>query len=145
MANTENSSENLYKTRKSHRVVVTGLGVVSPLGLNLKDTWQGLIEDRSGIRNISTSDWEGKVGAKNSGVDVAGLVIGFDASKYFPKKELNRIHRSAQFSAVAGREALIQAGFLDDNSLGKKTHQTFHKMRELIEYIKQLTHTNESK
>ena len=40
---------------------------------------------------------------------------------------------------------LGQAGFLDDNSLGKKTHQTFHKMRELIEYIKQLTHTNESK
>lgn len=108
-------SEVLYKMRRSHRVVVTGVGAVSPLGLNMKDTFQGLIEGRSGIRNISTSDWEDKEGAQNSGVDIAGLVIGFETGLGIRKSELDRMHRSARFSLVAAREALIQAGFLDDS------------------------------
>ena len=105
--------EDLYGTRKSHRVVVTGMGAITPLGLNTKDTWQGLIEGRSGVRRISTSDWECREEARNSKVDIAGLVIGFDALQYIPKKELNRMHRSAQFSVVACREAMIQAGLFN--------------------------------
>ncbi len=113
-------SEDLYRMRKSHRVVVTGMGAVTPLGLNVEDTWQNLIAGKSGIQRISTSDWEGKVDAKNSEVDIAGLVMGFDASKYIPRKELNRMHRSAQFSIVAGREALIQAGLFDASTKMEK-------------------------
>lgn len=112
--------EDLYRTRKSHRVVVTGMGAVTPLGLNVQDTWQGLIAGRSGIRRISTSDWEPKGDALNSKVDVAGLVMGFDASPYISRKELERMHRSAQFSVVACREALAQAGLFDPLSQMEK-------------------------
>lgn len=108
--------ESLYRMRKSHRVVVTGVGAISALGLNMKDTFQGLINGKTGIQKISTSEWELKEDARNSEVDIAGLVMNFDASQYIPKKELNRIHRSAQFSVIASREALIQAGLFDPSS-----------------------------
>lgn len=116
--------EDLYRTRKSHRVVVTGMGAVTPLGLNVQDTWQGLIGGRSGIQRISTSDWEPRDDALNSKVDVAGLVMGFNASLLIPRKELERMHRSAQFSAVACREALVQAGFFDPSSQMEKGSTT---------------------
>ncbi len=105
--------DELFKMRKSHRVVVTGMGAVTPLGLNVEESWQGLIEGRSGVQKISTSSWEFKEDARNSEIDIAGLVTGFDASQLIPRKELNRIHRSAQFAVVACREALIQAGLFD--------------------------------
>lgn len=114
------TSEVFYKMRKSHRVVVTGMGAISPLGLNWKDTWEGLVAGRSGIKRISTSDWELKDEAYNSEIDIAGLVINFDASPYIPRNELRRIHRSAQFSTLASREALIQAGLFDPQSQMEK-------------------------
>lgn len=114
------TSEASYKMRRSYRVVVTGMGAVSPLGLNWKDTWEGMVAGKSGIQRISTSDWELKDEAYNSQVDIAGLVMNFDASSYIPKKELNRIHRSAQFSTIASREALIQAGLFDPQSKMEK-------------------------
>lgn len=113
--------EALYTIRKSHRVVVTGIGIVSPLGLDRKSTFQGLIDGKSGIQNISTGEWDDRLReeAKNKEVDAAGLVRDFDPKKYLPGKELSRMHRSAQFSTVAGREALIHAGLLDESPLEK--------------------------
>lgn len=100
--------------------MVTGMGAVTPLGLNVQETWQNLIAGESGVRRISTTNWEPKGDAQNSEVDIAGLVMDFDASSYIPKKELNRMHRSAQFSVVACREALIQAGLFDPSSQMEK-------------------------
>src|SRR3989344_6078684 len=83
------------------RVVVTGLGAVSPLGLTVLETWQNLIEGKSGIRKIDPS--------VNSQVSFGGVVENFDPEKYIPGKELPRIHRSAQFSCAAITEAVLDA------------------------------------
>lgn len=89
---------------ETRRVVVTGLGVISPLGLNAPDTWQNLIAGKSGIRTLEAPP--------DPRVNVAGAIVDFDPEKYFPKKELSRIHRSAQFAFAATVEALNNAGLL---------------------------------
>lgn len=108
--------KSLYKFEKLHRVVVTGIGAISPLGLNMEETWQALIEGKSGIERISKEINGERVGAINSQVDIAGQVKDFDPKKYIPQKAfkaLNKMHRVAQFSTVASIEALTQAGLLE--------------------------------
>jgi len=82
------------------RVVVTGLGIISPLGLNVGETWLSLKEGRSGIRPIE-------------GVDCSGLrfqngaqVRGYDPLRHFEGGKDAYIDRFAQFSVIAAREAL---------------------------------------
>lgn len=89
------------------RVVVTGTGAISPLGNNVKETWQGLIEGKSGIKRINDIRE-----AVNSEVDIAGLIEGFDPTQYLTAKDLLKIHRSAAFSTIASIEALQQADLL---------------------------------
>lgn len=114
-------AEELYKMRKSHRVVVTGVGAVTPLGHTVEDSWRARIEGKSGIHKISTSDWEFRADTEGSVVDIAGLVMNFDLnSTLADSKEARRLHRTAQFSLQAGRDALVQAGFLDPNYLLEK-------------------------
>ena len=111
----------LYKTRRVHRVVVTGVGAVTPLGHTIEDSWQARIAGKSGIHKISTSGWELKADTEGSAVDVAGLVMNFDVGPILADpKEARRLHRSAQFSLNAGRDALVQAGFLNPAYLLEK-------------------------
>lgn len=99
------------------RVVVTGLGAISPLGNNVQETWDRLISGQSGIARIS-QELDGKrVGAINSTVDIAGLVKDFDSSKFLTAKILRRIHRSAVFSTIAFLEALYHAGIITVTNL----------------------------
>lgn len=92
------------------RIVVTGMGTISPLGLNVNETWQNLISGKSGIRRIDPP--------VNSEVSVAGLVEGFTSS--ISPREIRRIHRSAQLSYDATVEALYDAELLKDlSSLGE--------------------------
>lgn len=116
--------DSLYLTRKLNRVVVTGMGAVTPLGLNMEDTWQGLVKGRSGIERISGRVVDGKeTDRMNSEVDIAGLIKGIDATQYFPQTELKllrRMHESAQYSLVASIEALTQAGLLENPYLFSK-------------------------
>ena len=86
----------------NQRIVVTGMGAVSPLGLNVDKTWQNLIAGRSGIKRIDPP--------VNSEVSVAGVVTDFTSS--ISPREIKRIHRSAQFSYEATVEALSDAGLL---------------------------------
>jgi len=101
-----------------NRVVVTGMGAVTPLGLNMEDSWQGLVKGKSGIQRISGRMVDGKETERmNSEVDIAGLIEGFDATQYFPRTELKvlrRMHESAQYSLVASIEALTEAGLLEN-------------------------------
>lgn len=94
---------------KERRVVVTGLGMISPLGLNVETSWQRLIAGESGIVSIDIPYTQ---------IKVAGLVKDFDpevALKGFvPKKELKRISRPAQFSTAAIIEAMKNAGLLNE-------------------------------
>ena len=85
------------------RVVVTGIGLVTPVGLNSESTWNSLIEGRSGIDYISLFDAEGYESR------IAGEVDNFDASAALGRKEAKRLDRFSQFACVAALEALEHA------------------------------------
>ncbi|WP_322797022.1 beta-ketoacyl-ACP synthase II [Tepidiforma sp.] len=89
----------------ARRVVVTGLGIVSPLGHNACDTWSALLAARSGTRRITLFDPEGFDSA------VAGEVPDFDPAAYMDRKEARRADRATQFAIVAADEALRQSGY----------------------------------
>src|SRR5512135_3855176 len=89
----------------SQRVVVTGLGAVSPLGLNVNELWDGLVAGRSGIAPITQFDPE------DMPTRIAGEVKGFDATKWINFKEARRMGRATQMAVVAAYEALADAGF----------------------------------
>jgi 3-oxoacyl-[acyl-carrier-protein] synthase II len=89
----------------ARRVVVTGLGVVSPLGNNVAETWEGLLSGRSGAGPIRRFD--------ASGLDVrfGCEVKDFDALKYIDKKEARRYDQFLQYAIGAVEEARCDAGF----------------------------------
>ncbi|MFH0941943.1 MAG: beta-ketoacyl-ACP synthase II [Chloroflexota bacterium] len=89
---------------QKNRVVVTGLGVVSPLGLNLKATWEGLIAGKSGIDRISLFD------ASNLETQIAGEVKDFQVTDYVSRKDARHMDRFAQLAVAASVQALEQSG-----------------------------------
>jgi 3-oxoacyl-[acyl-carrier-protein] synthase II len=92
------------------RIVVTGVGAVSPLGIGLKATWDGLLAGRSGIRKIQ--HWD----ASKLDVQIAGEVDGFVAKDHMDFKQAKRMDRFAQFGVAAAREALENSGLTIDAS-----------------------------
>jgi 3-oxoacyl-[acyl-carrier-protein] synthase II len=86
------------------RVVVTGIGLVTPVGSDRKTTWNSLLEGKSGIDYISLFDAEGYESR------IAAEVDGFDAATILGRKEARRLDRFAQFACVAALEALEDAG-----------------------------------
>jgi len=93
-----------------HRVVVTGLGVVSPVGTGTEKFWKSLIEGKSGIRMITAFD------ASQFDARIAGEVTDYDPLQYFSTKEARNLARFVQFASVASREA-IQNAKLDVKTL----------------------------
>ncbi|RMV71944.1 3-oxoacyl- synthase 2 [Pseudomonas caricapapayae] len=95
------------------RIVVTGCGVVSPLGCGVGEVWRRLLDGRSGIRSLADSVGEG------TGVSVAGQVptleedsvAGYDPDSIIPMKERKKMDRFIEFALVAAHEALAQAGW----------------------------------
>ncbi len=88
---------------KLKRVVVTGLGAVTPLGLNVGEFWQGLIEGRNGIAPITAFD------TTNYPVKIIGEVKGFSPEKYMPLKRADRTSRVTHFALAAARMAIESA------------------------------------
>jgi 3-oxoacyl-[acyl-carrier-protein] synthase II len=88
------------------RVVVTGLGTINPLGLSVKDFWEGLVAGNSAIGTITRFD------ASKFRVKVDAEVHGFDATNYMEPKAIDRTSRTIQFAIVAAKEA-IQSAALD--------------------------------
>lgn len=86
------------------RVVVTGLGIVSPLGIGVGTFWANLTAGVSGVGRITRFDPEGYT------TQIAAEVKDFDPADYFEKKEARRLDRFTQFALVATREALTDAG-----------------------------------
>jgi 3-oxoacyl-[acyl-carrier-protein] synthase II len=91
-------------SRSERRVVVTGMGVMSGIGVGVQATWEGLIAGRSGVTRISSFEPD-RVDSK-----IAASVGEFDASHVLDRKELRRADRYTQLGLVAAREALDQAG-----------------------------------
>ncbi|PFE07732.1 beta-ketoacyl-ACP synthase II [Bacillus cereus] len=81
------------------RVVITGMGVVSPIGNNIKTFWNNLIKGESGIVNIDTFD------VTNHKTTIAGIVQDFDADEVLGKKEARRLDRFSQFALAAAEQA----------------------------------------
>ena len=87
------------------RVVVTGLGAITPLGNDVKSTWNAMIEGKSGAGPITLFD------ASKFKTQFACEVKGFDPSAHFDRKELKKFDRYSQFAVVSAKEAMEDAGF----------------------------------
>ncbi len=86
------------------RVVVTGLGAITPIGLSPDEFWQGLVSGRNGIAPITAFD------TTRFSVKLAGEVKGFDPEKYMPGKRVDRTGRTTQFAVAAARQAIESSG-----------------------------------
>ena len=92
------------------RVVVTGLGAITPVGNNVDEFWDGLISGKCGIDQITLFDTE------NFKVKLAGEVKNFNVEDHFDRREAKRLDRFSHFALVAARE-LMKDSSLDINSI----------------------------
>ena len=94
--------------RKMERVVVTGMGVASPLGCSVAEFWEGLLSGQSGVGSLEGSIFSGLH------TRIGGVVWGYDESQYFDGKEARRMSRSSQLGLVAAQQAVLEAKLDDD-------------------------------
>lgn len=94
-------------SRNTERVVVTGMGVASPLGCNLTEFWEGLIAGQAGVRSLDGTIFSGLPSK------IGGMVRGYDESQYFDSKEARRMSRSSQLGLVAAHQAVSEAKLTD--------------------------------
>ncbi len=85
------------------RVFVTGVGMITPVGLDTKSSWKALLAGTSGISTITAFDPEGFE------TTIAGQVDGFEPTDYVDRKQARRLDRFAQFAVGATSQALAQA------------------------------------
>jgi 3-oxoacyl-[acyl-carrier-protein] synthase II len=101
--------------KPNRRVVVTGVGMVTPLGLNASDTWKNLCEGRSGIAPITKFNTEGY------DVKFAGEVKGFNPDLYVPKKEQKKMDTFIHYSLACSHMALEDAKLTITPEIAEKT------------------------
>jgi 3-oxoacyl-[acyl-carrier-protein] synthase II len=92
------------------RVVVTGMGAITPLGLTVEETWRGLVEGRSGIARITQFD------PSSYPVQIMGEVKGFDPAEYVDPKEAKRMSRFSQFAVAGAKMAVEDAALVINES-----------------------------
>jgi 3-oxoacyl-[acyl-carrier-protein] synthase II len=101
---------------EKRRVVVTGIGMISPLGIGNEPTWQGLIEGRSGVVPITKFD------PAAFACKIAGEVHGFNAENWIEKKEVKKSDTFIHYAVAASQMAVDDAGFdptsMDSDRLG---------------------------
>lgn len=115
------------------RVVITGMGVVSPIGSNMKTFWNNLINGESGITTIDTFD------ISNHKTKIAGIVQDFDADEILGKKEARRLDRFSQFALAAAEQAWTDSELdlkrIDEERLGVYVGSGIGGLETLIENI----------
>ena len=89
----------------TRRVVITGIGAVTPLGLNAKESWDGIIANKSGISNITRFDYT------ELPCHIAGEAKGFNAEDYIPGKDIKKMDRFIHLGIAAAIEAVEDAGW----------------------------------
>ena len=87
-----------------HRVVITGIGILSPLGNDLASSWDGIVNGRSGIGPITHFD------ATNFATRIAGEVKGFDASEWIAPKDVKKMDPFVHYGVAGGLMAIRDAG-----------------------------------
>ncbi len=95
------------------RVVVTGMGALTPLGLDVEETWKGLVEGRSGITRITRFD------PSAFPVQINGEVKGFDPGRYMDERESRRMSRFSQLAVAAAKTAVDAAGLVVDDGIAE--------------------------
>jgi beta-ketoacyl-acyl-carrier-protein synthase II len=100
----------------SERIVITGLGAITPLGLTVEETWEGLVAGKSGVGPATQFD------VSSFPTRIAGEVKGFDPKQYINFKEARRMARCSQLAIATAQEALADAGlslpFADEERVG---------------------------
>jgi len=91
---------------KRKRVVVTGVGAITPIGNNPEEYWEGLVSGRNGIGEITLFD------ASRHDCRIAGEVKNFDPQEYMDRKEAKRMDRFAQLGVSAAKQALVHANLV---------------------------------
>ncbi len=97
------------------RVVITGIGIISPLGKTKDEFWDALEEGRSGIGGVELFDASGLTS------QIAGEVKGFDSSRFLSAKEAKHMDRFVQLGLVSAVEAVDDSGILPDNHVQERT------------------------
>ena len=90
---------------QKRRVVITGMGAVTPLGLNLQESWSAVRANQCGIGSITQYD------TSEQKVTLAGEVKNFDPTAAIDKREVRKLDRYTQFALTASDEAMKQSGF----------------------------------
>ena len=98
----------------SRRVVVTGVGLLSPLGIGAEETWTALKEGRNGIGRITAFDPAGFY------CQMAGEIKGFDPLDFFDRKEARKVGRFIQFAVAAAGFAMNSSGLVIDSALAPR-------------------------
>lgn len=98
----------LDEWNEDQRIVVTGMGLVTPFGIGLDVFWNGIVEGRSGVRRITLCD------PGDSPCKIAAEVPDFEPRNYLEAKEARRLSRASQFAIAAARMALDDAGLVVD-------------------------------
>jgi len=115
------------------RVVITGMGIVSPIGNNIQTFWNNLINGESGISTINTFD------VTNHKTKIAGIVQDFDADEVLGKNEARRLDRFSQFALAAAEQAWVDSKLVLDRinveRLGVYVGSGIGGMETLIENI----------
>ncbi len=97
------------------RVVITGMGMVTPVGLNVKESWQNILAGRCGISKIvefDATDFPTKIWAK---------VKGFNIEDYVPLKDARRMDLFTQYGIAAAQEAILDSGLVIDEAVSLRT------------------------
>ena len=96
------------------RVVVTGLGMVTPLGLSVKESWQAVLAGVSGVREIDSFD------ASQFSVKICASVKNFDPLRYLDLKEARKTETFIQYGMAAAIQAMDDSGLVVDSSLSSR-------------------------
>ena len=92
------------------RVVITGLGAITPIGKDVNETWEGIENKKCGIDKITLFD------ASNFKTSLAVEVKNYDSLEHFEAKQAKRLDRSSQFAIIAAREAVKDSGITEENT-----------------------------
>ena len=90
------------------RVVVTGLGILSPIGNTIEDAWFSCIEGKSGITTVD-------IGLENNPVTVGGRLKNFNSNEFLDSKEVRRIDPFIQYGIIAANQSIESSGLLESD------------------------------
>ena len=90
------------------RVVVTGLGILSPIGNTVEDAWTSCVEGKSGITTVD-------IGLENNPVTIGGRLKNFDSNDFLDSKEVRRIDPFIQYGIIAANQSIKNSGILESD------------------------------